>query len=76
MPIEILEPLAWTDYRLSLLFVVLAPLGLLVWSILKRAKSITHLLVIYWRVASLLLISVYLMMAELPFSFIIRFCGL
>jgi hypothetical protein len=76
MPIEILQPLAWTDYRLTVLFVVLVPLGLLIWSMLTKAKPITHLLVIYWRVASLLLIAVYLMMAELPFSFIVRFCGL
>ncbi|MEO0376250.1 MAG: DUF3177 family protein [Cyanobacteria bacterium P01_A01_bin.17] len=76
MTIELLRSLAWTDYRLSLLFVVLAPLGLLIWSIAKKAKPITNLLVIYWRVASLLLIAVYLMMAELPFSFIVRFCGL
>lgn len=76
MPIEVLRSLVWTDYRLSLLFVVIAPLVLLIWSVAKQAKPITHLLVIYWRVASLLLVTVYLMMAESPLSFIVRFCAL
>ena len=72
MPIELLRSLIWTDYRLALVFAVLLPIGLLVWSIMQRAKPITHLLVIYWRVMILLIIALYLMIAQSPFSFIVR----
>jgi Protein of unknown function (DUF3177) len=47
MPIDLLRSLVWTDFRLAVFFGVLCPLGLLVWAIAKRAKSITHLLIIY-----------------------------
>ena len=72
MPIELLRSLVWIDYRLALVFAVLLPLGLLIWSLIRRIKPITHLLMIYWRVATLLMICVYLMIAQLPFSFIAR----
>ena len=58
------RPLVWTDYRLAVLFTVLIPLVLLVWSSINGTESIVRLLVIYWRVASLLMITVYLMMAS------------
>jgi Protein of unknown function (DUF3177) len=59
---ELLRSLVWTDFRLAVLFCVLIPLGLMVWSVTKNARSITHLLIIYWRVSSLLAITVYLLM--------------
>ncbi|MEB3341941.1 DUF3177 family protein [Okeania sp.] len=59
----------WLDYRLAVLFTVIIPLFLLVWAFVKRAESIQHLLIIYWRVASLLAITVYLMIAAIPISF-------
>jgi Protein of unknown function (DUF3177) len=59
---ELLRSLVWTDFRLAVLFCVLIPLGLMVWSVTKNARSITHLLIIYWRVSSLLAIAVYLLM--------------
>jgi hypothetical protein len=61
--------LVWTDYRLALVVLVLAPLALLIWSFVQKSESIQHLLIIYWRVASLLAITVYLMIAGLPVSF-------
>jgi Protein of unknown function (DUF3177) len=76
MPIDLLRSLVWTDFRLAVLFGVLCPLGLLVWALYKRAKPITHLLMIYWRVSSLLAIAVYLMMGQSPISFVTGFAAL
>ncbi len=73
---ELLRSLVWTDFRLAVLFCVLIPIGLLIWSVLKNAKAITHLLIIYWRVSSLLAITVYLLMAQNPIGFITGFAAL
>jgi hypothetical protein len=67
---ELLRSLVWMDYRLAVLFTVILPLGLLVWAVVKRADSIQQLLGIYWKVSSLLAITVYLMIASFPISFI------
>lgn len=65
-----LEKFVWADYRLAVLFTVFLPLVLLVWAFVQKNDSIQRLLVIYWRVASLLMITVYLMIGGLTFSFI------
>ncbi len=62
--------LVWTDYRLALLFTVFVPLTLLIWSWVKKSEAISLLLTIYWRVASLLAITVYLMIGGWSFSFL------
>ena len=64
-----LSNLVWTDYRLAVLLTVLLPLGLLIWSLVEKADAIRNLLAIYWKVASLLLITVYLLIAALPIGF-------
>lgn len=61
------------DYRLAILFVVIIPLILLVWAFVKGAEAIQRLLIIYWRVASLLGITVYLMIASWPIAFVSGF---
>jgi hypothetical protein len=60
----------WTDYRLAVIFAVLIPLILVAWSFLNQSEGIYKLMVIYWRVASLLGITVYLMIAALPIGFL------
>lgn len=65
-----LRPLVWLDYRLAVLFTVLVPLVLLLWTVFEKADAMQRLLIIYWRVASLLMITVYLAIASLPSSFI------
>ena len=65
-----LLPLVWTDYRLALLFAVFVPLTLLIWSWVAKAEAISSIMTIYWRVASLLAITVYLMIGGYSFSFI------
>ncbi|MBT9312354.1 DUF3177 family protein [Leptothoe kymatousa] len=65
-----LQSLVWTDYRLAVVFTVLLPLVFLVWALIARAEVLQLLLIIYWKVSSLLAITLYLMIAGLPFSFL------
>ncbi len=60
----------WTNYRLAVVFTVLVPLVILVWSFFKQSEVISKLMTIYWRVASLLAITVYLLIAALPIGFL------
>jgi hypothetical protein len=64
------RPLVWMDYRLAVLFTVVIPLILFIWAFVQKAEALQHLLAIYWRVASLLAITVYLSIAALPISFV------
>lgn len=65
-----LRPVVWTDFRLAVLLTVILPLVLLIWAFVKKADAIQHILVIYWRVASLLGITVYLMIGGLQIGFV------
>lgn len=67
---QLLQSLVWMDYRLAVLFTVLLPLILLIWAFVQQSEAIQRLLIIYWRVASLLAITVYLMIGNVPLSFI------
>ena len=64
------DPLVWTDYRLAVVLTVVVPLVLLVGSFVKQNEPITKLMVIYWRVSSLLAISTYLLIGAIPIGFI------
>lgn len=64
------RPLVWMDYRLAVLFTVIVPLILLIWAFVQKAEAIQRLVMIYWRVSSLLAITVYLLIAALPLGFI------
>ncbi|MBD2257629.1 DUF3177 family protein [Pseudanabaena sp. FACHB-2040] len=66
----ILRSLVWTDYRLAVLFLVSFPLVLLIWAAYKRNTAIQHLLTIYWKVSSLLMITIYLMIGGFSISFV------
>ncbi|MGD1909049.1 MAG: DUF3177 family protein [Leptolyngbyaceae cyanobacterium] len=70
LDIGLLQSLVWMDYRLAVLFTVLLPLVLLIWAFVRRADAIQLLLTIYWKVASLLMITVYLMIGGFSFAFI------
>lgn len=63
-------PLVWMDYRVAVLFTVIVPLILLIWAFVQKNEAIQRLLIIYWRVASLLAITVYLMINAIPISFV------
>ena len=71
------RPLVWADYRLALLFMVILPIILLIWAFVRQIEAIQCLLTVYWRVASLLMITLYLMIPawgedNTPFE---NFCG-
>lgn len=70
-----LPSLVWTDYRLAILFTVLLPLVLLLWALIAKAEALQSLLIIYWRVSSLLAIAVYLLIGALPVGFIAGWLG-
>ncbi len=64
------RPLVWLDYRVAVLFTVIIPLILLIWTFVQKSEAMQRLLIIYWRVASLLMITVYMMIAQYPISFL------
>ena len=65
----------WLDYRLALIFMVVIPLILLIWAFVQKAEGIQRLLTIYWRVSSLLAITVYLMIGGFGVSFLSGLIG-
>ena len=64
------RPLVWMDYRLGVLLTVIVPFGLSIWALFQRQEAIQRLLIIYWRVASLLMITVYLLIPDWKIGFI------
>jgi Protein of unknown function (DUF3177) len=69
------QPLIWMDFRLAVIFTVLIPLILLLWAFAQKTVVIQSLLLIYWRVSSLLAITVYLQIGSLPISFVTSLVG-
>lgn len=69
------RPLVWMDYRLGVLLTVILPLGLLIWALFQRQEAMQRLLIIYWRVASLLMITVYLLIPGWKVGFISGFAA-
>ena len=67
------RPLIWIDYRLALLFTVAIPIILLLWAVVQKADAIQSLLTIYWRVSSLVAITIYLLIAQIPVGFVAGF---
>lgn len=66
----VLRPFVWMDYRLALLLTVVLPLVFWIWAMVKQFDAIQRFMGIYWKVASLLAITVYLMIAALPIGFL------
>ena len=63
------RPLVWMDYRLGVLLAVIIPLVLLIWATFRGQEAMQRLLIIYWRVASLLMITVYLFIPDWRIGF-------
>ena len=64
------RPYVWMDYWLELLFVLIIPIILLIWAFVQKSEAMQRLLMIYWRVASLLAITIYLMIGGFGVGFI------
>jgi hypothetical protein len=65
----LLRSLVWLDFRLAVLFTVILPLALLIWAFVQKNEAMQRLLIIYWRVSSLLAITVYLLIGSSPVAF-------
>lgn len=64
------RPLVWMDYRLGVLLTLILPMVLLIWALFQRQEAMQKLLIIYWRVASLFMITVYLLIPAWKVGFI------
>ncbi len=62
---------AWITFQLSSIFIVGVPLTIFIWSINKRNKAITKLLITYWKVSILFFISLILFIGGVQFSLLI-----
>ncbi len=67
--------LVWLVYRLGATFALGLPFVLLIWSSLKSEAAISRLMSIYWKVASLMLISMLLLIGGRPIGYITSFCS-
>ncbi|MGA1476082.1 MAG: DUF3177 family protein [Prochlorothrix sp.] len=65
-----LSAVVWADYRLAVLLTVSVPLVLLIWAFISRIEAIQRQMEIYWKVSSLLAITVFLFIAALPLAFV------
>jgi len=61
----------WITFQLSSIFIVGVPLSIFIWSINKRNKAITKLLITYWKVSILFFISLILFIGGVQFSLLI-----
>ncbi len=55
----------WLSFQLSIIFFIGIPITLLIWSIKRRNKAVNKLLSIYWKVALLFFISLFLLIGSL-----------
>jgi hypothetical protein len=71
VPDALHRTLVWLDYRVAVLFTVGVPLVLLVWASVRREGALVRLLGIYWKLASLLLITTLLLTDRRPTGFVL-----
>lgn len=69
------KPFVWIDYRLALVFALIIPAILTIWAAFQKFEAVQRLLIIYWRVASLLLIAIYLLIPSWPMSYLVEFAA-
>ncbi len=65
--------LVWLTYRMAAIFAVGLPLILLLWASSNKQSSMIRLLTIYWKVSSLMAISMLLLTDNRPIGFITAF---
>ncbi len=69
------EILVWVTYHMAAVFGVGLPLVLLAWSFMRGETSMVRLLTIYWKVSSLLAISMLLLTDQRAIGFLTAFCS-
>jgi len=65
--------LVWLSYRLGATFAFGLPLVLFIWASIKKESSIIRLLSIYWKVSSLMVISMLLLTGNRPIGYFTSF---
>lgn len=70
MPDLTTRTLVWLTYRLGATIALGLPLVLLIWAGMRRDPALVRLLTIYWKVASLLAISVLLLTDQRPIGYV------
>jgi hypothetical protein len=75
MESSLLKGLVWMDYKLFVLVCLIVPLFLSVWGLVAKIPSIQRLLLIFWRVASLLAIAIYLLIPVWQLGYLVWFIG-
>ena len=70
MPDLTTRTLVWLTYRLGATIALGLPLVLLIWAGVRRDPALVRLLSIYWKVASLLAISVLLLTDQRPIGYV------
>ena len=65
--------LVWLTYRLAAVFALGLPSVLLIWSAVRREASMVRLLSMYWKVASLMGISMLLLTDQRPLGYVTAF---
>ena len=61
----------WLSFQLSIIFFIGIPITLLIWSIKRRNKAVNKLLSIYWKVALLFFISLFLLIGKFNYALLI-----
>ena len=62
--------LVWLTYRLGATFALGLPLVVLIWSAVRQDAVISRLMAIYWKVASLLVITLLLLTDQRPLGYV------
>ncbi len=65
--------LVWLTYRLAATFALGLPFLLLIWALVRKEASMARLLCIYWKIASLMAISMLLLTNERPIGYLTFF---
>ena len=69
MSIAFLQQLICAEYRAAVVLTIILPLMLLIWATVQREGAIGRLLNLYWKVSSLLAITVLLLAGAEPMAF-------
>jgi Protein of unknown function (DUF3177) len=69
------QSLIWLDFRLAVIMTVIVPMVLLIWAFVKKIPVAMTLMTVYWRVSSLLAITVYLMIGGSNLAFFAAFAS-
>lgn len=64
-----LQRFIWAEYRAAVVLTIALPLILLIWATVQREGAIGRLLNLYWKVSSLLAITVLLLAGAAPMAF-------